>query len=215
MAEETAVTVQSDKTPIAMGKYGVQLASIEDAYRFAAAVVRSGFAPKGMEKPESVLIAVQLGAEIGLAPMQALQSIAVVNGRPAVYGDAALALCRASGQLETYTQTVTGEGENRKATVTVRRRGQGEIVSEFSVADAKRAQLWGKAGPWTQYPDRMLLFRARGFALRDAFGDYLKGLRTVEEAGDIIDVTPVSETTTLADRLNRVKPPEPTATATE
>lgn len=215
--QETAVQVH-EKAPIAMGRYGVQLASIEDAYRFAAAVVRSGFAPKGMEKPESVLIAVQLGAEIGLAPMQALQSIAVVNGRPAVYGDAALALCRASGEMESYTQAMSGEGDNRKATVTIRRRGHGEIVSEFSVADAKRAQLWGKAGPWTQYPDRMLLFRARGFAVRDAFGDYLKGLRTVEEQQDIIDVTPVSkpeedQTASLADRLAGAKPKAETATS--
>jgi hypothetical protein len=31
----------------------------------------------------------------------------------------------------------------------------------------------------------MLLFRARGFNLRDNFGDVLKGLRTVEELRDI------------------------------
>ena len=72
------------------------------------------------------------------------------------------------------------------------------------MADAKRAGLWGKSGPWTQYPDRMLLFRARGFALRDAFGDYLRGLRTVEEQGDIIDVTP-TRAEAAADLRDRLK----------
>jgi hypothetical protein len=57
-------------------------------------------------------------------------------------------------------------------------------VGRFSVADAKRAGLWGKSGPWTQYPRRMLQLRARGFALRDAFPDVLKGLVTAEEAQD-------------------------------
>jgi predicted ATPase len=52
------------------------------------------------------------------------------------------------------------------------------------VADAKKAGLWGKTGPWSQYSKRMLQLRARGFALRDAFPDVLKGLVTAEEAQD-------------------------------
>ncbi len=53
--------------------------------------------------------------------------------------------------------------------------------------DAKRAGLWGKGGPWTAYPKRMLQMRARGFALRDAFPDVLKGMISVEEAQDYPD----------------------------
>ncbi len=91
---------------------------------------------------------------------------------------------RASGHLESYSQELVGEGDQRKAIVRSKRGGV-EIVNEFSVADAKRAQLWAKAGPWSQYPDRMLIFRARGFNLRDNFGDVLKGFRTTEELADI------------------------------
>ena len=42
----------------------------------------------------------------------------------------------------------------------------------------------------------MLKFRARGFVLRDVFGDVLKGLRTVEEVRDFPEernITPLSE----------------------
>ncbi len=152
---------------------------------FGAVVARSGFAPKGMEKPEAIAIAVQHGAELGLMPMQALQSIAVVNGRPAIYGDAALALVRGCGLCESYEQSLVGEGDKRRAVVTSLRKGAKKpLVTEFGVDDAKRAGLWGKAGPWTQYPDRMLVFRARGFNLRDNFGDVLKGLQTAEELRD-------------------------------
>jgi len=66
-------------------------------------------------------------------------------------------------------------------------------VVQFSVADAKRAGLWGKAGPWTQYPRRMLQLRARGFALRDGFPDVLKGLVTAEEAQDYPQASPPAE----------------------
>ena len=197
--------VQQPQQQIALGRQGVQLASYEELFRFSKSVVLSGFAPKGMEKPESILVAVQLGLELGLTPMAALQNIAVINGRPGIYGDAALALVRASGLLEKYSQKIEGEGDKRRAVVTCIRKGDPEpIVSAFSVADAKSAGLWGKAGPWSQYADRMLLFRARGFALRDAFGDVLKGLRTAEELRDIPseepkNVTPPKESQAAAD----------------
>ena len=67
-SNETAVIkAASNKAPITFGDSGVKLASLEDAYRFANAIVASGFAPRGMEKPEAVLVAIQLGAEIGRA----------------------------------------------------------------------------------------------------------------------------------------------------
>lgn len=191
--------VQQKKSPIGFGAQGVQLASLEEAYRFANAICASGFAPKGMEKPEAVLVAIQLGAEIGLTPMAALQNTAVINGRPAIYGDAALALVRSSGLLESYKEEEIGEAgsDGHGYRVTAIRKGNQAAVETFTVADAKRAKLWGKAGPWSDYPKRMLRFRARGYVLRDLFGDILKGLRTVEEARDIpsepVNVTPVSD----------------------
>lgn len=198
--QTTEVTVKAaSKSPIQFGAQGVQLASIEDAFRFAKAICESGFAPKGMEKPESILVAIQLGAELGLTPMAALQNTAVINGRPAIYGDAALALVRSSGLLVSYKEEIVGEGatDSFGFRVTAVRKGDQTTVETFTVGDAKRAKLWGKAGPWTDYPQRMLRFRARGYALRDLFGDVLKGLRTVEEARDIpsepINVTPLAD----------------------
>ena len=47
------------------------------------------------------MLAVQLGSEVGLRPMQALQNIAVINGRPAVWGDALPGLCKASPVYDT------------------------------------------------------------------------------------------------------------------
>jgi hypothetical protein len=186
MSEETKVVTTEKQALINMGKYGVVLSTMEDAYRFAKAVALSGFAPKGLEKPESIMIAVQHGAEIGLLPMQALQSIAIINGRPGIFGDAALALVRASGLMESYSQNEIGtKGKDDYGwEVTSKRKGSALLSSSFTVEEAKKAGLWG-TNVWAKYPDRMLLFRARGFNLRDNFGDVLKGLRTVEELRDI------------------------------
>jgi hypothetical protein len=157
-----------------------------DAMKFGEMVASSDFAPKDFRgKPASCVLAIQAGAEIGLSPMQALQSIAVVNGRPSIFGDAAMAVAKASQVCEYVTETIEGDGEQMVAICTAKRRGYpSPTVSRFTVADAKKAGLWGKSGPWTQYPRRMLQMRARGFALRDAFPDVLRGLVTAEEAQD-------------------------------
>jgi hypothetical protein len=68
-----------------------------------------------------------------------------------------------------------------------KRKNRKPVVAKFSVEDAKRAGLWGKQGPWSAYPKRMMQMRARGFALRDAFPDVLKGLISAEEAQDYPD----------------------------
>jgi hypothetical protein len=170
--------------------------NLDEAYRLAKAVALSGLAPKDMKQPEQVLVAILHGMEIGLKPMQAIQRIAVINGRPSLWGDAALGLVRASGLLESIKETIENEGDMRVAVCTTKRRGDPDpIVSMFSVNDAKTAGLWRKAGPWTTHPDRMLQMRARGFNLRDAYPDVLGGMYLAEELqGEAIDVTPTIPT---------------------
>jgi hypothetical protein len=165
---------------------GLALQTFDDAFRFSKMVAASEFAPKDFKgKPESCLLAIQHGSEVGLSPMQSLQSIAVINGRPSIWGDAALALVQACPVCEYVREYLEGEGDNLTAVCEAKRQGYpAPTTVRFSVADAKKAGLWGKSGPWTQYPSRMLQLRARGFALRNAFADALRGLVTAEEAQD-------------------------------
>ena len=170
-------------------RHGIQLSTIDDLYRFAKAVVVGGLAPKGFEKPESVFIAIQMGMELGISPMAALQNIGVINGKPKIYGSMPLALVRASGLLEWIKETIEGQGDSRQAICVTKRRGESDPkTTTFSVAQAKAAQLWGK-DIWVKYPDRMLMYRARGFNLDDNFSDVLKGLAAHE---DVIDLPPES-----------------------
>lgn len=161
---------------------GMSIASITDALTIADFFAKSDLVPKDYQgKPGNIVVAWQKGYEVGLQPAQALESIAVINGRACVWGDAALALVRASGLLADFQEEV---GE-KQAKCTIQRKGEKAIVSTFTMEDAKTAGLAGKQGPWTNYPKRMMQMRARGFALRDAFPDVLKGLAIAEEASDL------------------------------
>ena len=160
--------------------------TLDEAMRFSEMLSKSQMVPKAYQgKPEDVLVAVQWGKELGLAPLQALQNIACINGKPSVYGDAAMALVQASYVCEGIEEFFEGEGTpNPIAVCVAHRRNRTPVTAKFSVEDAKRAGLWNKPGPWQAYPKRMMQMRARGFALRDAFPDVLKGLITAEEAQD-------------------------------
>jgi hypothetical protein len=180
---------------------------------FSQMLSKSAMVPKQYQgKPEDIMVAVQWGYEIGLQPMQALQNISVINGKPSVYGDAAMALVQASPVCEGVDESIEGEGTpNPVAVCIARRKGRNPVIVRFSVEDARRAGLWGKAGPWQAYPKRMLQMRARGFALRDAFPDVLKGLITAEEAQDYPDEAkprPIKDVTPMpANPLDVIAPP--------
>ena len=199
----------NDLVPAESSSRGLSLHTFDDMLRFANVVAKTDFAPKDFRgKPESCFLAIQHGAEIGLTPMQSLQNIACINGRPAIWGDAALALVLGSSACEYVRERVEGEGDNSVAICEAKRRSQAvPVTARFSVADAKRAGLWGKSGPWTQYPARMLQLRARGFALRDGFPDVLKGLVTTEEAMDypVVDAEPAPVANSQPRRLENRK----------
>jgi hypothetical protein len=183
--------------------------------KFAEIAARSQFVPKDYRNhPEDILLAVQLGSEVGLRPLQALQNISVINGRPAIWGDAMPGLCKASPVYEDLIETFEREDEPDflTAVCVAKRHGSTPVTARFSVIDAKRAGLWTKPGPWQTYPRRMLQMRARSFALRDAFPDVLKGLISMEEALDLPtpgDRRPLAPTTIDAAPEPPPPPPSP------
>ena len=187
--------------------------NMKEAMEFAGLLAKSDIVPKDYQgKPGNVLVAIQWGMEIGLQPMQAMQNIAVINGRPSIWGDAMIALVRASPSFEYITETQ----DDKQATCVIKRKNEPEAVRVFTMDDAKRAGLLGKSGPWTQYPKRMMQMRARSWALRDVFPDVLKGMICAEEAMDTAprDVTPITRAAATLERLSQRKQ-EQTATEPE
>ena len=157
--------------------------TFDQALTFANYLADSDMVPKDFKgKPGNCLIAMQWGMEVGLKPLQALQNIAVINGRPSLWGDALIAIVRSSPLCEYVQEEMKPDGT---AICRAKRRGESEQTRTFSDADAKTAGLSGKQGPWMTSPKRMKQLRARAFALRDVFPDVLKGMPMAEEVMDI------------------------------
>lgn len=165
---------------------------LDEAWRYAATLADSTLIPKDFQgKPHNVLIAMMWAKNLGLPMLMGLQSIAVINGRPTIWGDTAKALVLASGLCEDFTETF--DADKGIATCTIKRKGYSKpTVVAFSMKMAEQAGLTKKDGPWRQYPARMCQLRARGFAIRDAFPDLLRGLHSAEEEQDTVLDAPQS-----------------------
>jgi hypothetical protein len=166
--------------------FQVSITTLDEAWRFAEIISQTEMVPKQYRgKAGDCLVAMQMGAELGLSPLAALQNIAVINGRPSLWGDAMLALVQSHPQCVDVIETADAAAQT--ATCTVKRKGRADVVRSFSMDDARRANLAGKQGPWTEYPKRMCQMRARAWALRDSFADALRGLSMAEEAEDMVE----------------------------
>lgn len=205
MANEVATTKQipAPKAPLiatrGRGVGAIIPQDVEQVFRLAGAIAAANMAPKAYNRSvEAITVGILHGMEVGLTPMAALQSIAVINGMPTIWGDGALGLVRGSGLLEDFDERIEGEGDQMSGVCICRRRGQtSEIRREFTVTDAKKAKLWGKSGPWSDYPKRMLQMRARSWALRDGFADVLRGLAVAEEVRDMGPLTEAADGTLM------------------
>jgi len=183
--------IEKTKVDIPFTKNGFEPDSLDGLWRLATIYLNAGLVPPDLTKNCSreaaiakIVVAIEYGLSVGLRASQAIQSVAVINGRPTIWGDAMKAVCIASECCAGIEERPHGDGEQFGYTCVARRKGSPDVVQTFTVADAKQARLWSKTGPWSTNPKRMLQLRARAFALRDQYPDVLKGLSMREEVED-------------------------------
>lgn len=198
--------------------------TIEEVARIANAVITAGLAPDSYKGGDDktvaskIMIGIMKGAEIGLGPLTALANIAIINGRACLWGDGGVALIQSSGKVKEWSEEWAGtEGQDDwTAICTIWRMGQdAPYIGKFSWGDAKRARLTGK-GPWVQYPARMMMWRARSYAMRTGFADCLSGLSIAEEVQDLPAApAPINAPAMLEDDSETPPPAEPTPEPSE
>lgn len=166
---------------------GIVPTNLDEAGRIAKLAVMGGLAKGGNENEAiaQATLCIMLGLELGISPMNALTGIAIIHSKPLIYGALIPALVRRAGhKLEEWFE---GEGEKLVAKARLTRE-DGEVIEyDYSVEDAKVAQLWSKAGTWKLHPKRMLRMRCRGFLVRDGAPEVLLGMTTVEEMTDVAE----------------------------
>lgn len=202
--------IQKQKSEILELKYKLQKTQAEKASRLddsllspnlyehyqkvAVMLSKSGVIPNAYKsKPEDIFVAMAMGYQLGFPIEQSLQDIAVVNGRPCLWGDGLLSLALNHPDCQSVDEEPIVDCNNNVVgyRCTVVRKGHSPHVKQFTLQDAQVAGLLSRGTVWKSYPERMLQMRARSFAIRDKFADALRGLRIAEiedEDSRIIDV---------------------------
>ena len=154
----------------------LSLRSIEDVERLAKIATDSGLTR--VRKASEAAVILLTGRELGLAPMQSLRGIYVVNGTPVLSADLLVAVVRRSGLCASWRVV---ESTPEKCTISTLRQGESEATTKtWTIADAKRAQVTSKP-IWGQYPAQMLRHRCAADLAREVYPDVVLGLYTPEE----------------------------------
>lgn len=149
---------------------------------FAKVLAFSDLLPPGLAgKPANVFLALMQGLDLGLRPMQSMNLIDVIKGKPCMNAQGMRGLIIAAGH-ELNIAEWTDEKcviEGRRASSTAWRE------ASFTIEQAQKAGLAGDN--WKKYPADMLLARATSRLAKAYFADVTNGLSTIEELIDVAD----------------------------
>lgn len=150
----------------------------------ADSIARTEFVPDQLKgKPAAIVACILYGREVGIGPMQALQSIYVVNGRPTMSAELMRTQVFAAGHRIVYL-----EQTNTRCVVEGYRAGDDRATAKvtYTMDDAKQAKLDGK-NTWRQNPRQMLAARATAELCRLAFPDAIAGLSYTADELESVD----------------------------
>lgn len=185
--KKTAV-INLDGKGLAIATTLQQQSALADRY------LAAGMLPKNYTSVGQVITAWHFAAEFGLPLLVSLRQIAVINGMPSIWGDLPLAICRNKDYFEWIDEMyfdkdlkeISWANKNLTAEIfgaicIVKRKGSPKPIERFfTINDAKKAGLFSKSGPWTNYTKDMLMYKARSRALKAAFPDAISGFSIAE-----------------------------------
>lgn len=143
------------------------------------------------------------GYELGISPMQALDGINNIAGKPTCSPQLMLALINRSGQVE----DIIIDSDDARCVVTMKRKGRSAHTETFWLKDAKAMGLDSKDN-WKKQPRIMMKWRCVAACARIVYPDIIQNLLTHEEMGADVSVTDDGDMVVIS---KPVDPPQPPA----
>lgn len=163
--------------------------TLAEAKELSAMLAGARTIPEALQKsPADVLAIVMAGAELGLAPMQAIRALVLIKGKPTLSADAMGALVKSRRDVCQYL--VVKHSDGQRATYETQRIGDpSPTVMGFGIEEARAAGLNGDN--WKRFPAAMLRARALSAICRAVYPDLLLGVYDPDELAEAPrDVTP-------------------------
>jgi hypothetical protein len=186
---------------------GIQ--QFENAQRIAKALASSALVPKdyqGQSGLANVLVAMEIAGRMSLSPLQVMQNLHIIHGRPSWSSQFIIAMVNGCGRFSPLDYEMTGEGESLACYAFAKELSTDKVLKgpTVSMAMAKREGWATKSGSkWQTMPELMVRYRAAAFWGRLYVPEFLVGMKTQEE---VIDIEPVdvTEQPTVVNELNQM-----------
>lgn len=150
--------------------------SVQDITAMAQAITKSGLF--GIKQPEQAVALMLVAQSEGRHPASVASEFDIIQGRPALKSQAALARFQAAGGKIQWTS----RGPTKCSAKFSHAQG-GELEITWTMERANAAGLTGKQ-TWKQYPDQMLSARVVAEGVRAVFPACLNGVYLAEEVQD-------------------------------
>lgn len=212
--ESNPMTEQSTALTVSQQGVFTGIQQFENAQRIAKALASSALVPKeyqGQTGLANVLVAMEISGRMGLSPLQVMQNLHIIHGRPSWSSQFIIAMVNGCGRFSPMDFVIEGEGEQQSCYAVAKELSTGKELKgpRVSIAMAKKEGWFSKTGSkWQTMPDLMLRYRAAAFWGRLYVPEFLVGIKTQEE---VIDIEPAVvesvNVTTLNETIQRTDDP--------
>lgn len=197
---------------VSAGRGLLQINTVGEAMELARSVANTSMVPQHFRgKPEEIFAVILTGAELGIGPMQALHSWAVINGRAEPSAQLVQALVRRAGHALDIV-----DADHEHATIAARRQGWAEARTLTVTIQQAAIAGWTRNPVYKSDPEAMLVARATTRAGKRWFADVLKGLIGDDDGPDTSTAAPtVMPNVGLLERIEAKAAALPPAPAVE
>lgn len=188
---------------------GIQ--QFENAQRIAKALASSALVPKeyqGQQGLANTLVAMEIAGRMGLSPLQVMQNLHIIHGRPSWSSQFIIAMINGCGRFTPLDYNVSGEGESLSCfayatEIATGKELRGPVVT---MSMAKREGWATKSGSkWQTMPDLMIRYRSAAFWGRLYVPEFLVGMKTQEEVVDIEEVQITEQPSIIKDLNGKIQ----------
>lgn len=137
---------------------------------------------------QNTMIALEMANRIGASPLQVMQNLYIVQGKPSWSSSFIIAAINACGKFSPLRFDVKGEGDTLSCVAwAYDKENKEKLEGPMITMDMAKAEGWlGKAGSkWKTMPTLMIRYRAAAFFGRLYAPEILMGMHTQDELEDI------------------------------
>lgn len=173
--------------------------ALGEIWRHAKMLAESSLVPEAYRnKPANCVIAIELAARLGSAPLMVMQSLDVIHGNPSWRSKFLIASVNSTGKFTPLRFKQKGKRTKDWSCIAYAHDidpKTGELGPELEgpEVDLKMADAEGwstkNGSKWKTMPELMLMYRAAAFWVRVYAPEVSMGLHTSEEREDMINVT--------------------------